>query len=191
MDAFERIEKRQFEIKLDYAIEDFDAYYRSFVWKKPEKPGQKMASPRTHVIVGLVLLATGLLATLWLYTLLMGVFEIVLGVLLLISGFHLYRPQPQSCSRWAKRAWKKYQASGQLYYCRFTEDGCWVNDSQSDHCYNYDALEALWEDTERFYLAIPGNRYYILHKRFFTQGAPEEFPAFWEARTGKSVWQVQ
>ena len=41
MDAFERIEKRQFEIKLDYTIEDFDAYYRSFVWKRPEKPGQK------------------------------------------------------------------------------------------------------------------------------------------------------
>lgn len=180
----------EFEIKLDYTVEDFDAYYLSFIWKRPEKPGQKLASPRTHIIVGLVFVAMGLLTAIWLRLLFMGIFELVVGTLFLISGVHLSRPRPQSCSRWAKRMWKKYQASGQLYTCRFTEDGCWVNDSKSDHRYHYNALEALWEDPERFYMAIPGNRYYILRKSAFVQGTPADFPAFWEARTGKPVRQV-
>ena len=181
----------EFEIKLDYTIEDFDTYYLSFIWRRPEKPGQKLASPRAHVILGLVILAFGLLMAFGLHLLLIGAFEMVVGALFLISGFYLSRPQPQSCTRWAKRMWKKYQASGQLYTCRFTDDGCWINDSKSDHRYHYDALEALWEDPERFYLAIPGNRYFILRKCSFIQGTPEEFLAFWEARTGKPVQQVQ
>lgn len=181
----------RFEIKLDYTIEDFDAYYFSFICRMQEKPGQKLASPRAHVIVGLVFAAMGLLTAIWLRLLFMGVFELGVGALFLISGYRLSRPQSQTGSRWAKRMWKKYQESGQLYTCRFMEDGCWTNDSKSDHRYNYDALEALWEDPERFYMAIPGNRFYILRKRSFTQGAPEEFPAFWEARTGKPVQQVR
>lgn len=181
----------EFEIKLDYTVEDFDAYYLSFIWKRPEKPGQKTASPRAHVILGLVFVTTGLLGALWLRMLFMGIFVLGVGILLLISGFHLSRPQPQSCSRWAKRVWKKYQAGGQVYICRFVEDGCWIYADKSDHRYNYDALDALWEDPERFYMAIPKNRYYILPKRSFIQGAPEEFSAFWEARTGKPVRRIQ
>lgn len=181
----------EFEIKLDYTIEDFDAYYLSFIWKRPERPGQKLASPRAHVILGLMFVAIGLLAAIWLHMLFMGAFILGTGALFLISGFRLSRPRPQFCTRWAKRMWKKYQASGQLYHCRFTEDGCWTYDSKSDHRYNYDVLEALWEDPERFYLAISENRFYILRKSAFVQGAPADFPAFWEARTGKPVRQVQ
>ena len=179
----------EFEINLDYTIEDFDAYYLNFICKRVERPGQKMASPRAHVMVGLVFLSFGLLA-IWLRMLFMGAFIVVVGILFLIAGFNHSRPRPQSCTRWAQQIWKKYQASGQLYRCRFTEDGCWTYDSKSDHRYNYDTLEALWEDPERFYMAIPGNRYYILRKSSFTQGTPEQFPAFWAARTGKPVRQV-
>ena len=47
----------EFEISLDYAIEDLEAYWRAFVWKKPGTPPQKQASPRMHRNAGLVFLA--------------------------------------------------------------------------------------------------------------------------------------
>ena len=181
----------EFEIKLGYTIEDFEAYWRGFIWKKPNSPVQKTASARQMMILGLVILAGALLTFAMLHEPLTGILELIVGVLLLVSGFRTARPGTQSGSRWVKQMWKAYQASGQFYNCCFTGDGCWVHDSKSDHRYDYDALEALWEDPERFYMVIPGNRFYILRKNAFVQGTPEEFSAFWKDRTGKPVRQVQ
>ena len=177
----------EFDIKLDYSLEDLDAYWKAFYQKQPGKPGQKRASPRVHRNLGLFFLAIGLLTAVWM-SWLMGGLEIILGLMLLYSWYWLSRPP--SSSRWAKRVWKKYQASGELYNCCFTEDGVWIHDSKSDHRYDYDALEALWEDGERFYLLRPGNGAFILRKNAFTQGRPEDLPACWTARTGKPVEPV-
>ena len=55
----------EFEISLDYAIEDLEAYWRAFVWKKPGTPPQKQASPRMHRNAGLVFWVMGVLSWIW------------------------------------------------------------------------------------------------------------------------------
>lgn len=185
----------EFEIKMDYTIEDFDAYWKAFFRKRPETSGRKQASPRMHRNTGLFFLVMGVLTVLVLRPLaaglglVSGLMEIVLGLMLLYSGHYL--SHPPSSSRWGKKAWKQYQDSGDLYSCRFTGEGVWVYDSKSDHRYGYEALEALWEDAERFYLMLPGNRAYILRKNAFVRGRPEDLPAYWNEWTGKTAEPVK
>ena len=177
-----------FEISLDYAIEDLEAYWRAFVWKKPGTPPQKQASPRMHRNAGLVFLALG--ALLWiLIAPLAALPELIVGGLLLYSGWYLGRPG--AASRWAKKNWRKLQESGRLYQCCFTEEGVWIHDSRSDCRYDYESLESLWEDGDRFYLVLSRRGgSYILSKERFTAGAPEDLPGWWEERTGKPVERV-
>lgn len=178
----------EFEISLDYTIEDLEAYWRAFVWKKPEVPEQKRASPRMHRNAGLVFLALGALFWIW-GTPLAALPELIVGGLLLYSGWYFGRPG--AASRWANKNWKKLQESGRLYQCRFTEDGVWVHDSKSDHRYDYEGLEALWEDADRFYLVLSRRGgTYILNKSRFTAGAPEDLPAWWEEQTGKPAERI-
>lgn len=185
----------EFEIKMDYTVEDLDAYWRAFYLKRPETPGGKRASPKMHRNLGLFFLAMGALTAFVLRPparglgIAMGLMEMVLGLMLLYSGYYL--GSPRSSSRWVKRAWEQYQASGKIYSCRFTQEGVWVHDSKSDHRYDYEGLEALWEDGERFYLMMPKNAAYILRKDAFVRGAPGELPAFWAGRTGKTVEEVK
>ncbi len=178
----------EFEISLDYAIEDLEAYWRAFVWKKPGTPPQKQASPRMHRNAGLVFLALG--ALLWiLIAPLAALPELIVGGLLLYSGWYLGRPG--AASRWAKKNWGKLQESGRLYQCCFTEEGVWIHDSRSDCRYDYERLESLWEDGDRFYLVLSRRGgSYILSKERFTAGAPEDLPGWWEERTGKPVERV-
>ena len=178
----------EFEISLDYTIADLEAYWQAFVRKKPGTPAQKQASPRMHRNAGLVFLTLG--ALIWiLIAPLAALPELIVGGLLLYSGWYLGRPG--AASRWAQKNWKKLQESGRLYQCRFTEDGVWVHDSKSDHRYNYETLEALWEDTNCFYLVLSRRLgSYILRKERFTAGAPEDLPGWWEERTGKPVGRV-
>jgi len=184
----------EFEIRMDCTIEDFDACWKAFYLKKPGTPGRKQASPRTHRNAGLFFLVMGVLTAFVLRPparglgIAAGLMEMVLGLMLLYSGFCL--GSPRSSSRWAKRAWKQYQAGGDIYSCRFTQEGVWIYDSKSDHRYDYDALDALWEDAERFYLMMPGNRAYILRKDAFVRGRPEDLPACWNERTGKTAEPV-
>lgn len=95
-----------------------------------------------------------------------------------------------SCPRWAKRAWKRYQAAPRLRSCRFDGEGCWIYDAQSDHRYDYGLLDKLWEDAGHYYLVLPGCRIYILPKRSFAKGVTEDLPALWQERTGKQVLPV-
>lgn len=201
-----------FDISLDYTIEDLNAYWRGFMRKRPERRGAKEASPRAlrlggwfFIVGGVVSLFAwpmfrdhldlsmrgleGLLLFL-MRTPLAGVLELALGISLLRQSRQ--PPEGPPYPRWVNQAWKKYQESGRLYNCRFTEDGVWVHDSKSDHRYDYEALEALWEDPDRFYLVLPGNRgLYVLNKARFTAGSPEDLPGFWAERTGKAVKPVK
>lgn len=181
----------EFEIELDYSIEDLEAYWQAFVWKEPGMPGQKRASPRMHRNVGLTFLILGGLSWIWVNPFL-GIPAMIVGCLMIYSGWHLGRPG--AASRWAGKTWKAYQeAGGGLQRCRFGEDGVWVHDSKSDHRYDYEGLGTLWEDPERFYLILSGGRRYtyVLNKRRFTAGEPEDLPAFWRERTGKPVERVK
>lgn len=100
-------------------------------------------------------------------------------------------PMAPPYPRWARRAWKRYRsAAPNLRSCRFDGEGCWIYDAQSDHRYDYGMLEALWEDAGRYYLVLPHSQIYILPKRSFILGAPEDLPAFWTDRTGKTVKRV-
>lgn len=195
-----------FDINLDYTIEDFNAYWRDFRRKRAGHRAPKEASPRVlrfggwfFVVGGAVSVAAapllmrdldipGLMGLL-MCTPLGGVLELAVGLSLLRQSRR--PPGGPPYPRWVNRAWKKYRESGRLYNCRFTEDGVWIHDSKSDHRYDYEGLEALWEDPERFYLVLPGNRgLYVLNKARFTAGAPEDLPALWRARTGKAVEEV-
>lgn len=102
-------------------------------------------------------------------------------------------PTAPPYSRWVQKAWKQYQSNPSLRSCRFDGEGCWIYDARSDHRYDYEALENLWEDGGRFYLVLPGRpqRMYILPKRAFSTGAPEDLPALWRERTGKLVRTVE
>lgn len=172
----------EFEIRLDYTVEDFDAYWRAFLQKRPGASGRKQASPRMHRNAGLVFLILG--ALIWiLASPLLSLPELVVGGLLVYSGYTL----GQSPSRWARRAWRKYQASGDHYSCRLTEDGVCTCGGKNGGLWSYDGLEALWEDGERFYLLTSKKAVFILRKNAFVQGAPEDLPAFWTGRTGKPV----
>lgn len=179
----------EFEIRLDYTVEDFEAYWQAFVRKRPGTPAQKQASPRMHRNAGLVFLVIGAASWIWV-TPLMGIPELILGGLLVYSGWYFGRPG--AASRWAKKTWKKYQESGRLYQCRFTDGGVWVHDSRSDHRYDYEFIEALWEDADRFYLVISRKTgTYILNKAKFTEGDPSDLPALWQEQTGKALETVK
>lgn len=136
----------------------------------------------------------GLLFNLCLATPLGGALEIAFGAwglraLRQAPASYLLRPPYARCVR---NMWKRHQSNGPLYSCRFTEDGCWVHDCKSDCRFDYDYLDKLWEDMEHYYLELPGKpqRIYILPKRGFTAGAPEDLPALWRERTGKQVLRL-
>lgn len=175
----------EFEIRLDYTVEDFDAYWKAFLLKQPGTGGRKRASPRMHRNAGLVFLILG--ALIWLLVNpLLSLPELVVGGLLVYSGYIL----GQTPSRWAKRAWKKYQASGDHYSCHLTEDGVRTCGGRSDGSWSYDSLEGLWEDGERFYLLTSKNAVFILRKNAFVQGAPEDFREFLEKQLGKPAERI-
>ncbi len=207
-----------FEIRLDYTIEDFVAFWYGFVRKKAGEPLRRANDPPGwarslgracawfFLVMGAVSIVNslvqgqrmrmdgmGLLWNLMLTTPLGGMVEIAFGWLALRAlrqapAEYLLRPPYDP---WVRRTWKKYRESGPLYSCRFAEDGVWIHDSKSDHRYDYGFLETLWEDGDRFYLALPGRSgAYILNKARFTAGEPEELPAFWRERTGKAVLPV-
>ena len=194
----------EFKISLDYTIEDIAAYWRGFMQKRPGRRAVREASPRALRLGGWFFLVGGAVSLLaWPMfrdLVLPGLFGLMLrtplaGLLEVGIGLSLLRQSRQSPGgppypRWVNRAWKKYQETGPLYTCCFTEDGAWIHDCKSDHRYRYEALEALWEDGERFYLVIPGSRgLYILNKHRFALGNPADLPAFWTERTGKAVRQ--
>ena len=125
-----------------------------------------------------------------------GVLVVVFGVLCLWqlrkNAESPSDPMSPPYPRWAKRAWKRYRARAALGLrsCRFNGEGCWLHDAQSDHRYDYGMLEQLWEDAGHYYLVLPRSQIYILPKRSFTKGAPEDLPALWQERTGTPVLPV-
>lgn len=209
----------EFEIKLDYTIEDFAFFWYNFVRKKAGKPLSRSDDPPRWAMalgrffswffigMGIVSIVNSLVQgrsmymegagffwNLLLTTPLGGILEIAFGVLALrglrlTPASYLLRPP---YARWVRSAWKKFQAGDNEGVCRFTEDGCWFHGSKSDFRCDYDYLEKLWEDEAHYYLELPEKpwRMYMLPKRGFTVGAPEDLPAFWEARTGKPVLEA-
>lgn len=208
----------EFKIDLDYTRDDLTAYWYGFVWKRAGKPLSLSDDPPQwarrlgrffcwfFIVMGAVSIVNslvqgqrmrtgeaGLLWNLMLSTPLGGVLEIAFGAgcLRALGQDPAERRKAPPYPRWVERTWKKYRESGRLYSCRFTEEGIWIHDSRSDHRYDYEFIEALWEDADRFYLVL-SNRAgsYILNKARFITGDPADLPAFWQAHTGKTVGVV-
>lgn len=190
----------EFDIRLDYTMDDFQAYWQAYTWKRqqqnrPEaRKTPKTASPKQLTWLGVFFLAAGILTAVMM-SVGMGVLEMLLGVLLMIGGWRGKHPKKSgkpSYSRWTRQVWKKHQETGPLYNCCFTDDGVWVHDSRSDHRYDYGALEALWEDESYFYLLLStAQGACILRKDAFTKGNPEDLPSYWQSRTGKTAERVR
>lgn len=71
------------------------------------------------------------------------------------------------------------------------EDGFSVWEPSGSASYRYHALDAVWEDGERYYLLFPEGKFLALQKCAFTQGDPAAFRTFLEEKTGKSVQTIQ
>lgn len=184
----------EFDIKLDYTMDDFQAYWQVFIRKKPdqEQKEPERVSAKQMAGLGVFFLAAGVLTWTVMKSVTMTVLEIILGVFLLVGSRRVAEPQSPSYSRWTRQMWKKHQAAGELYNCCFTEDGVWVHDCKSDHRYDYASLEALWEDESRFYLVLSTRLgACVLRKDAFSRGNPEDLPAFWQSVTGKTVQRVK
>ena len=71
------------------------------------------------------------------------------------------------------------------------EDGFSVWEPSGSASYRYHALDAVWEDGERYYLLLPEGKFLALQKRAFTQGDPAAFRTFLEEKTGRSVETIR
>lgn len=192
----------EFEIRPDYTVEDFSAFWHGFREKRPGTKGAKRLSDRGMWLGGWLFLLGGgfLLAVCWfnplefqplpLSMVVMGVAFLALGVVTLIQ----WRPGAREPvrPRWAKRAWKRWAAQGpELHWTyRFTPERVELRNSGSEHRYDYSNLQQLWEDKEHFYLTLDQRVWHILNKSQFTEGDPTRFAAFLAEKAGKPVGWV-
>ena len=189
----------EFEIRPDYTVEDFAAFWHGFREKRPGTKGVQRLSDRGMWRVAWLFFGGGvfLLAVCWLnplefqpvppYMICMGLVFLTLGVLSLIQ----WRPG-RSVPVWprrAKRCWKKWsgQAPELRWFYRFTPAGMEMHNSTSGHRYDYSQLQQPWEDEEHFYLTLDQKIWHILNKSQFTKGDPDQFAAFLAEQTGKAV----
>lgn len=188
----------EFELRPDYTVEDFAAFWYGFYDKSPGKKPIKRISDRGMWRGGWLFLLGGicLLAVCWLNPLElrpvprsmigMGLVFLALGVVTLIR----WRPGGSPVyPRWAERLWKKWSAQppGLRWSYRFTAQGMELHNSTSDHRYDYSRLQQPWEDEGHFYLTLDQKVWHILNKSQFTKGDPDQFAAFLMEWTGKPV----
>lgn len=108
---------------------------------------------------------------------------LAVGLLLLVPGI-FYLPY----QRW--RSKKSLRETAEEIIFTFREDAFTVGDKWKKTGYGYEVLQGLYEDGEYYFLFVNPKVGYLLRKRDFTAGTAEDFRAFLEARTGKSVQYV-
>ncbi len=194
--------EKEFEIQMDYTIEDFYAYWKGFGQKKAGKAKPK-AMNRQEAFRGsisCVLLGAALVAgEFWLkWTLDITVgghwFLFLGGILFLAGGWTAYRNRGRedrpAYPYWVKSAYKKYQKIEERDLFCFSAKGFEAYGPGVDHHYEFSAIQTLWADEDHFYVDLGKNTIYMLPHHNFTLGDPAEFPAFWIARTGRPVFPV-
>lgn len=188
----------EFEVRSDYTVEDFAAFWHGFREKRPGTKRIRPISGRGMWIGGWLFLLAGifLLAVCWLDSLDLetipaamvcwGAAFLVLGAVTLVQ-WRPGRPEPVQ-PRWAKRFWKKWSAQdpGLRWSYRFSPAGMELHNSVSDHRYDYSQLQT-WQDEGHFYLTLDRRIWHILNRSQFTKGDPAQFAAFLAEQTGRPV----
>ena len=90
-----------------------------------------------------------------------------------------------------RRCWKNYSNKGQTITYRFGDDRFEEHMEQSDHSYEYSIVESVYEDKKRFYLFVNRQSAHIIRKEDFRHGAPDDFRAFIEEKTGLRVQTIK
>lgn len=91
-------------------------------------------------------------------------------------------------------AWLVYSTRNRkvemMRYC-FDEAGMHFSDSVEAGIFFYDGFVKLLESEAYYFLFVQKHAAHVLPKADFTRGAPAEFAAFLEEKTGKSVIRVR
>ncbi|MCI8810684.1 MAG: YcxB family protein [Oscillibacter sp.] len=191
--------EKEFEIQMNYTMDDCYAFWRGFVQKKAGKPAPKQMN-RTEALRGsLSCVILGLLVIVGMFWLQkeLGVMSgskvfFVMGVLLFLAGgLTAFRNRKEGAyPYWVKSAYKKFQKIGEQDIFCFSEKGFEAYGPGVDHHYDFSAIKALWADENHYYVELGKNVIYMLPHHNFTLGDPAEFPAFWIAQTGRPVLPV-
>ena len=113
------------------------------------------------------------------------------GVLLSACGAALLTSAAGKGSRGAAIAWKQYPDKGKkLIYVLTDQDVSCISPGSELH-FEYDLIQSVLEDQERFYLFMNKHSAHILKKASFQQGDPGDFSAFISEKTGEPVKYIQ
>lgn len=190
--------EKEFEIQMDYTVEDFYAYWKGFVQSKAGKPAWSQS--RAEALRGGIscfLLGAALIAgSFWLeWTLDVRIgskwFLFLGGILILAGIVVIVRNRKEAAyPYWVTSAYKKYQQLEERDIFCFSDKGFEAYGPGVDHHYDFSAIKTVWADEEHFYVDMGKNTFYMLPHHNFTLGSPAEFPAFWIAHTGRPVLPV-
>ena len=112
-----------------------------------------------------------------------------MGAVMLYFGIRKFRKKEAAegvKSRAFQQAYQERVADSPMRFT-FEEDGFYVWEPSGSASYRYHAVDAVWEDGERYYLIFPEKKWRVLQKSAFTKGDPVSFCDFIEAKTGKTV----
>jgi|GEM_PF-3496422 len=82
-----------------------------------------------------------------------------------------------------RRTWKQYPLQGMKITYTFEAGGFTETRQGNEYKHNYKDIIELYADEERYYLYVRENSAYMICKRGFTEGDPEEFAKYIENKT--------
>ena len=194
--------ENEFEIRMDFTIDDFYAYWKAFVKKKGGRIPPKMmtrAEAKRNSIAALVLGLLGFAGVFWLHHELgpiagTHIYVLLCTLLVLAGAWSAYRNRGSADQPvypyWVQGSYRKFQKIGERDLFIISEKGFDAHGPGVDHHYDLSAVKNLWADESHFYVDLGKNAYYMLPHHNFTRGDPEALPAFWIAQTGRPVLPV-
>lgn len=82
-----------------------------------------------------------------------------------------------------RRTWKQYPLQGMKITYDFDAGGFVETRQGNEYKHNYKDIIELYADEDRYYLYVKENSAYMICKRGFTEGDPEEFAKYIENKT--------
>ena len=116
-----------------------------------------------------------------------------MGAVMLYLGIRRFRKKEAAegvKSRAFQQAFQENVTDNPMRFT-FEEDGFYIWEPSGSASYRYHALDAVWEDRERYYLILPEKKWWALQKNAFTMGDPVNFCNFIEAKTGKAIETIK
>lgn len=109
-------------------------------------------------------------------------------LLLFLLGFRLL--VKSNIPLFTKLSWRLYKQKGEPLCFRFDPAHFWQERPNVKSELEYNCIQRLLEDKDRFYLFDSPGSAFVLPKRDFRQGEAEEFRDFISRTTGKPVEQI-